>query len=285
MSNLCEENYFSPENEKYYTGHSQILSFMDCPAKTMAVINGEWKEEPSTALLIGSYIDAAISGTLDIFVAQHPEILKRDGTLKAEYLQAEYILSRIERDKMFMKYISGNHQTIMTAVYNRFTHKWYTEKDALNLTQVDGNLIPIKIKIDSYFPDKAIVDLKTTKDFQPIWNDKTKTKDNFADYWGYPLQGALYQKVVEVNTGKKLPFFIAAVTKEKEPDLALMSVDQETLDEQIDQLENYGIFDMISEFKNGISQPTRCEHCNYCKFTKEITEIINYRFINGKEEN
>lgn len=284
MNNLCEENYFSPENEKYYTGHSQILSFMDCPARTMAEINGDWKEEPSTALLIGSYIDAAISGTLDIFKAQHPEIFKRDGSLKAEFLQAEYILNRIQRDKLFMKYISGNHQTIMTAVYNRFTHKWYTEKDVLNLTQVDGNLLPIKIKIDSYFPDKAIVDLKTTKDFNPIWNDRTKTKDNFADYWGYPLQGALYQKVVEVNTGKKLPFFIAAVTKEKEPDLALMSIEQETLDEQIDQLENYGIFDMISEFKNGISQPTRCEHCSYCKFTKELTEIINYKFINGKEE-
>lgn len=284
MEKLCEENYFSKENEKYYTGHSQILSFMDCPARTMAEINGEWEKETTTALLVGSYIDAAISNTLDIFKAQHPEILKKDGTLKSDYIQADYILERIQRDKMFMKYISGNHQTIMTAVYNRFTHKWYTEKEALQLTQVDGNLIPVKIKIDSYFPDKAIVDLKTTKDFNPIWNEKLKVKQNFADYWGYPLQGALYQKVVEVNTGKKLPFFIAAVTKEKEPDLALLSIEQETLDEQMENLENWGTFDMISEFKNGISIPVRCEHCDYCKYTKEITEILNYKFINGKEE-
>ena len=281
---LTEENYFSQENEKYYTGHSQILSFMDCPARTMAKIRGEWVEETSTALLIGSFVDAAISGTLDVFKAQHPEILKKDGTLKAEYVHACYILERIQRDKMFMKYISGDHQTIMTAYYNRFTKTWHTPQEAMNLTFVDGNIIPVKIKIDSYFPEKAIVDLKTVKDFSPVWNDKLKVKQNFVDYWGYTLQGALYQKVVEVNTGKKLPFFIAAVTKEKEPDLALMSVDQETLDEQMDKLQNWGTFDMISEFKNGISTPTRCGYCDYCKFTKEITEIINYKFVNGKEE-
>jgi hypothetical protein len=89
--NLCEENYFSAENEMKYCGSSQIKSFLDCEARTMAKFYEDWKEEPSTALLVGSYVDAAVSGTLDIFKAQHPEILKKDGTLKAEYLQAEYI--------------------------------------------------------------------------------------------------------------------------------------------------------------------------------------------------
>ena len=112
--NLVEENYFDMSNELKYCGSSQIKSFMDCEARTMAKITGEWQEEPSTALLVGSYVDAAISGTLDVFKAKHPEILKKDGTLKADYLKADYILNRIERDELFMKYISGNHQTIMT---------------------------------------------------------------------------------------------------------------------------------------------------------------------------
>ena len=83
---ITEETYFSKENELKFCGSSQIKSFMDCEARTMAKINGEWEEEPSTALLVGSYVDSAVSGTLDIFKAKHPEILKKDGSLKAEYV-------------------------------------------------------------------------------------------------------------------------------------------------------------------------------------------------------
>lgn len=252
--NLCEENYFSTENEMKYCGSSQIKSFLDCEARTMAKFHEDWKEEPSTALLVGSYVDAAVSGTLDIFKAQHPEILKKDGTLKAEYLQAEYILSRIERDELFKKYISGDHQTIMVG-------------------EIAG--IPIKIKIDSYFSDKAIVDMKCVKDFEPIWNEKTKTKENFVDYWGYTTQAALYQEIVRQNTGKRLPYFIAAVTKQKEPDLAVMSIPDEVLDIKLEQLKEDLVH--INNIKTGATPPQRCEHCDYCRWTKKLTHILDYR--------
>ena len=209
---ICEENYFSKENEMKYCGSSQIKSFMDCEARTLAKIKGEYKEENTTALLVGSYVDAAVSQTLDIFKAKHPEIFKKDGSLKSEYIKADYILNRIEKDELFMKYISGNHQTIMLGEINN---------------------VPIKIKIDSYFPDKCIVDLKCVRSFEPVWNDKTKTRENFVDYWKYTLQGALYQEIVRQNTGKKLPFFIAAVTKETEPDIALLAIPDEELDKQL----------------------------------------------------
>lgn len=252
--NLYEENYFDMENEKKYCGSSQIKSFMDCEARTMAKINGEWTEESTTALLVGSYVDAAVSGTLDLFKAKHPEILKKDGSLKSEYVKADYILNRIERDELFMKYISGNHQTIMTG-------------EIAN--------VPIKIKIDSYFPDKVIVDMKCVKDFEPIWNNETKTKENFVDYWKYTLQGALYQEIVRQNTGKRLPFYIAAVTKETEPDIAVVGIPDEVLDIELEKVKE--ILPRISNIKNGIISPDRCEKCNYCKFTKHLTSIIDYR--------
>lgn len=252
--NLCEETYFNVENENKYCGSSQIKSFLECEARTMAKLKEEWKEEPSTALLVGSYVDAAVSGTLDVFKAQHPEILKKDGTLKAEYLQAEYILSRIERDEMFKKYISGDHQTIMVG-------------------EIVG--VPIKIKIDSYFPDKALVDMKCLKDFELMWNDKTKQKENFVDYWGYTLQAALYQEIVRQNTGKRLPFFIAAVTKQKEPDLALLSIPDEVLDIKLEQIKE--TLAHINNLKTGVIPAQRCETCEYCRFTKKLTEIIDYR--------
>lgn len=254
--NLIEENYFELENEKKYCGSSQIKSFMECEAKAMAKLKGEWEEEPSKALLVGSYVDAAVSGTLDVFKAKHPEILKKDGTLKAEFIQADYILNRIEKDELFMKYISGDHQTIMIG-------------EIAN--------VPIKIKIDSYFPDKAIVDMKCVKDFAPVWNDKTKTKENFVDYWKYTLQAALYQEIVRQNTGKRLPFFIAAVTKENEPDLALLSIPDEVLDIELEKVKE--ILPRIYNLKQELISPDRCESCDYCKFTKKLTTIIDYRDI------
>ena len=251
---ITEETYFSKENELKYCGSSQIKSFMDCVARTMAKINGEWKEETTTSLLVGSYVDAAVSGTLDIFKAKHPEIFKKDGTLKSEYIKADYILNRIERDELFMKYISGDHQTIMTG-------------EIAN--------VPIKIKIDSYFPDKVIVDLKCVKDFEPVWNNETKIKENFIDYWRYTLQGALYQEIVRQNTGKRLPFYIAAVTKETEPDIAVLGIPDEELDKQLEIIKE--ILPRINNIKNEIVEPIRCEKCNYCKFTKKLTSVIDYR--------
>lgn len=253
---ITEETYFSKENELKYCGSSQIKSFMDCEAKTMAKINGEWEEEPSTALLVGSYVDAAVSGTLDIFKAKHPEILKKDGSLKAEYVKADYILNRIERDELFMKYISGDHQTIMTG-------------EIAN--------VPIKIKIDSYFPDKAIVDLKCVKDFEPVWNNETKTRENFIDYWKYTLQGALYQEIVMQNTGKRLPFYIAAVTKENEPDIVVAGIPDEVLDIELEKIKE--ILPKIKMIKDGILEPSRCEKCDYCKWTKTLTKVLDYRDI------
>ncbi len=276
---LVEENYFSDAARKLYTGSSEIKSFMDCEARTMAEINGDWKEEPNKAILVGSYVDAGVSQTLDKFREEHPELYTQKGTLKAEFLQAEYILSRIDRDELFKKYISGDHQTIMTAAYSIKSGMWFSEKEMPMSDNPD--IIYVKIKIDSYFPHKAIVDLKCIKDFQPLWNDKTKEKENFVDYWKYHLQGALYQKVVEVNTGEKLPFFIAAVTKEAEPDIAILSIDQDTLDNQLNIIEQ--ILPRVNALKLGSEEPTRCEHCNYCRFTKKLTQIIDYKYL-GKEE-
>ena len=269
---LIEENYFSKENELKYTGSSQIKSFLDCPAKELAILNGEWIEEKTISQMVGSYVDAAISGTLDIFKAQNSELFKKDGTLKSEFLQAEKICERIEKDSMFKKYISGNHQIIITFMFDIINRKWlkYNDND-----EVPKNCIPIKIKIDSYFPKKAIVDLKVVKDFEPIWNQETQRKENFIDYWNYPLQAALYQKGVEINTGKQLPFFIAAVTKEKEPDLAILSIPQDVLDEKLAFIEEQ--LPIIYALKHNEITSIRCEHCNYCKATKVLTKIIDYR--------
>ena len=74
-------NYFSKNNNRKYCGSSQFKSFLKCPARAMAALNGELQEEESTAMLVGSYVDAWFEGTLDSFKAIHPEILNKAGSL------------------------------------------------------------------------------------------------------------------------------------------------------------------------------------------------------------
>lgn len=247
---LTNENYFSPEHAKKYMSVSQFKAFEKCHAAALAELEGHYEREKTTALLIGSYVDAHFEGTLDVFKAKNPILFKKDGTLKSEYINADRMINRVEQDEMFMVYMSGQSQVIMTG-------------------EIEG--VPVKVKIDSYHPGRMIVDLKCMKDFQPIYKPG-QGRLSWVEAWEYDLQGAVYQEIVRQNTGKTLPFFLAAVTKEKEPDIAIVEIDQEYLDFQLVRFrKNVQRFDAI---KQGLIEPERCEHCDWCKATKVLTQPI-----------
>lgn len=228
---------------------SQFKAFETCPACAMAEISGQYQRETTTALLVGSYVDAYFEGKLDRFTAHHPELFKRDGALKSEYLQAEQIIQRIERDAFMMHYLSGKKQVILTG-------------------EIEG--VPVKIKVDSLLPDK-IVDLKIMRDFAPVYLPE-KGRLPWYEAWRYDLQGAVYQEVVRQNTGKVLPFYLAAATKEKVTDIGVFEIGQDILDFELEQFrENVVLYHAM---KQGIVEPYRCEACDYCKETKVLTKVI-----------
>lgn len=246
---LTNENYFYPEMQKRYMGVSQYKAFEKCPECALAEINGDYKRQPAPALLVGSYVDAHFEGTLDLFKAQHSEIFKRDGSLKAEYVKAEDIINRIERDDMFIEYMSGKKQVIMTG----------------NIAGVD-----IKIKIDSLCSDK-IVDLKIMRDFEPVYKDG-QGRLPWYEAWQYDLQGAVYQEIYRQNTGEILPFYLAAATKETVTDIGIWHISNDTLKFELSRFtENVPIYDAM---KVGAMKAPRCEKCDYCKQTKILTEVI-----------
>ena len=86
---LNESNYFSIENNLKYMGASQFKAFVSCEDAALAQAKGNYKEEETTALLVGSYVDAHFEGTLDIFRGQHPNIYTQKGDLKSEYKKVE----------------------------------------------------------------------------------------------------------------------------------------------------------------------------------------------------
>ena len=243
---LTKANYFSPKANWEYMSVSQYKSFSECEARAMAELRGEYIRAKTVSLLVGSYVDAYFEGSLDKFIAENPEIFTQKGELKKDFKHAEYIIKRIERDPFFMKYLSGRKQVIKTG-------------------EIDG--IPWKIKIDSYHKDKAIVDLKIVKDFKPIYKEG-EGRLSFIEAWGYDIQGGVYQKI----ENNKLPFFISAATKENEPDLAVIKLPQEMLDValEITRANVRRYYDL----KRGISEPIRCEKCDYCRRTKVLTRVI-----------
>lgn len=262
---LTNENYFSQEANKEYLSVSQYKDFvgtlgkLGCETQALAKLNGEWEQEKSTALLVGSYVDAHFEGTLNLFRAQNPEIFKKNGELKADYIKANEIINRVERDELFMQFMSGEKQVIMTA--ELFGAKW-------------------KIKMDSYAPDVAIVDLKCMRELNKVEYTKDYGCMDFTQYWGYDIQGAIYQEVVYQNTGKRLPFYIAAVSKEKEPNLELIYIDDNHLKEKLIEVEQN--VPHILALKNGEIDPLRCEVCDYCKHTKVLTRPIHYSELIGE---
>lgn len=251
MYSMNSENYYSSENALKYMSVSQFKSFMNCEAKAIAEISGEYKRESTTALLIGSYIDSWFEGTLDSFKSNHNEIFLKNGGLKADFAMAEDIIKLVSSQPKFMQYMSGEKQKIFT-----------------------GNIagVSFKGKLDSYIPGKCIVDLKVMRDFEPVWKDRHKL--NFVEAWGYDIQGAVYQELVYQNTGERLPFYICAVTKEKVPDIRIMKINQERLDYCLAIVKGKAPY--YHELKTTGGIPKRCEKCDYCKMIR-VLEVIDYR--------
>ena len=250
---LNNDNYFSPEAMSEYWSVSQFKAFSRCEAAGLAEARGEYQREETDALLIGSYVDAHFSGEMDRFMAEHAGQMysKRTGGLLAKFQHANDMIERVEADPMMMRFLEGEHQKILTA-------------------DVFG--VPWKIKMDVWTEDR-IVDFKTVKDFADVYDPGYGWR-SWVEYWGYDIQGAIYQKVEELNSGKRKPFYLAAVTKEKVPDIKIVHIPQHILDTALGLVEaKIDRFDLV---KSGDLPPIRCESCNYCKRTKVLEDVEEY---------
>jgi hypothetical protein len=251
---LTNNNYFSPEAASKFWSVSQFKAFNRCEAAGLAEVQGEYVREPSEALLIGSYVVAYFSGELEKFREKNADkMFTKKGDLYSKFYQANAMIDAIENQPLMVEMLEGEKQVVMTA-------------DLFGL--------PWKIKMDVY-NERRIVDLKTVRDFEDIWDPAYGARRSWIEYWGYDIQGAVYQKVVEMVTGEKLPFYLVAVTKERIPDVDIIEIPQHVLDAALGLVEaKIERFDLI---KSGQVEPIRCERCDYCKSTKKLTEVRQYK--------
>lgn len=254
---LNENNYYSQESNWQYMSVSQYKNFLSCEARAMALLNEEWTPKTTTALLVGSYVDAYFEGTLELFKEQHPEILTQKGELRADYRRANEIIARVQKDPLFMEYMSGQKQVIFTA--ELFGCMW-------------------KIKIDSYFPNEKIVDLKCMRSLERIMGV------SLVEHWGYDTQMAIYSEVErranERSSG--LPTYLAICTKEEEPNLEIVHVPEWQRQERLGEIEIN--MPRILAVKHGKVPPNRCGVCDYCKHTKVLTKPIEADMLGYTEQ-
>lgn len=245
---LSRNNYYTQEADRAYWSASLVKEFLSCPARAVAKLNGEWVQPESEALLVGSYVDAAFEGpkAFQRFRSEHPEMFKRDGTLKAPFVRADEMIARARQDPVFMEFMRGRKQVIKTGT-------------------VLG--LPFKARFDVYRKGERIVDLKTVRDMQPMYLPEMGRVSPVVA-WRWDVQMAIYSAV----EGNDLPTYLAIVTKESPPDLYLVEVSKAERDACLDFLrEKLPLFDAM---KNGIVEPTRCEGCEHCRATKRLTGPI-----------
>lgn len=243
---LTNKNYYSKEADKEYMSYSQFKQFLECPAKAMAILNETYKVEESESMLVGSCIDSWLDGELENFREEHPEIYNtRTGELKAGFKQAEELCDIISNDEVLLKLLSGKRQVILTG-------------------SIAG--IKFKAKIDS-LTDDYIVDGKVLKDCADVWVDGAKEKFYMANR--YDIQAVIYETLYKQNYFKELPYLLAVVTKEKQPDKDLFLINKERKEETLNLIVNLaGEFDAM---KKGNAEVWGCGKCDYCKSIKKLS--------------
>lgn len=271
---LTPSNYYSASANMAYYSVSQIKSFLDCPSCAMAELHGEYVRPKTSALLVGGFVDAYISGEIKQFCDENPEIFTKKGDLKTEFVKATEIIKRINRDELAMMMLNGKKQQIFTGHIDGYPFK--AKLDVL----LDGDQCKaIAAKFPNMgellFEDGAIIDTKVIKDFDPLYKPEAG-RMHFITYWRYDLQGAVYQEIVRQRIGRRLPFYILAATKQDPSDIGLFRVGQADMDVQMDSLRrDLPDIDMI---KRGKAQPERCESCAWCRQSRVLTGAMGMDF-------
>ena len=264
---LTAENYYTREADEKYCSVSQYKDFIGmvgkrgCETMALAKMRREFETPMTVPLMVGSYVDAFFEGTLPTFAAQHPEIFSSRGAskgeLKSDYKQASVMIDRATKDPLFMKYMAGDEQVIMTG-------------------EIEG--VPFKIKIDST-DGRRLTDLKTVKNI----NESFYVKDSgervsFIEWWSYDLQAAVYQEIYRQNTGDILPFYICAISKDKtdnipHPRIAVIELQPLIIRDRLEEVKRNAPH--IQELKDGIIEPIPCGLCDWCADNLPLTGVTS----------
>ncbi len=295
---LTAHNYHSLEANQAFLSNSQLKSFFDCPARTVAEINGQWDTGPKKAFLIGGYIDCMLLTPTDgptwwndhlsamIEVGLCSKAQKTLGAKLAELKHADHMIEKALSDPLFMSMLAGDNQMTLTA-------------------ELFG--VPFRIMVDSIdIEKKRITDLKTTKDmnkegwfnhdgiFETIEGtaDLHRWRGRYYDEYRYFLQFSIYQQVAAIATNTNpddWALFMATLNKKKPGDINPLLPEYKFVDMEIRQMNDTEALmrelriveqrlPQIMKWKTGSEPPPLCGKCSFCCAHKEL-QIIETKSV------
>lgn len=246
---LTHATYYSREADHAYMSNSQFKGWLQCPRRQWAKMNGLWTDDEPMAFLVGKYVDQWLltPGEVDAFVeANRESIFTRQGKPRAEIMTADKMIERAERDDLFMGSLDGHTQRLIT--WNMFGVKWRALLDVVDPER------------------KTLVDLKTVRDFEPVWSAEHKTKLPFYEIYGYWQQLAIYRAAYFAEFGFMPDVTaIAAVSKQASPRLKVIEFNNaERFAHELSKVE--AKLPEVLQYKAAIraEDVPACGACDYC---------------------
>lgn len=257
---LTPENYYSDEANRIYLSNSMFKAVYGYPGDPYpceaAALLGP--KESTEALLVGGYVDAAFESDKafeDFKAAHEDELMLKSRKGYYQFVKdADRAIARARRDPVFMSYLNGQHQAVMTG-------------------EIGGHAF--RIKMDDYVPATRIVDLKYVKSAGESYNEALKRRVSFIEDYGYDVQGAIYREVVRQNTGRLLPFFVAYITKEDPCDFGVVEIPDAML---CDALEYVKLALAARPMADVRKSPRYCRRrsCGWCRDQKALSGPMSY---------
>lgn len=248
---------------KNYLSFSSWKQFKICEERALALENSTWKFEQTDAMLVSALFEACVIGSseeLEQFLTDNPSIVNsRTGELKTAFKHIQYVAEVARKDEVFMAFMEGEYQHELEGT-------------------IEGVTIVGKADIIS---DSKIVDVKAVVNFARAWNPAKRRKETFIEQRDYATQGAIYQELYFQKTGVKLPFYLAATTKETAPARAIATFEQHTLDLALEQFKED--VPRIMAIRRGEVEPVGCGNCDYCRVNHNA-KIIDQKYIGMTDE-
>lgn len=249
---LTQSNYHSAAASKIWLSSSDIKRAHRCETD---FLYGK-RDENKPAFTAGHLFEMLVTDDkrgLNKLYKEHPEMFysrgANAGELKAEYQNIVDCANRVRSQSFLMDIIRpARKQVILTG-------------------RILG--VPVRMMCDLLTSTGDIFDLKTARDFKMIYDCDTGLYVEWWQYWGYPMQLWIYREIARQNGLDPQRVGIIGVSK-LNCDVQAIQFSDEIL--SMAKADTLYTINRIKALKNG-ETPNRCEHCDSCISTRQITDF------------
>ena len=250
---LTEASYHSRAARRFWLSSSDIKAAHRCEAAWLADYLGKAPRPKSDAFDFGHLFEAALTmtrGELDRYLTEHPELLSTRGAskgqLKAEYATALDMATAVRRSP----YLRG--------VIKR------SAKQVILTGSVCG--VPVRVMMDLLDKDGSIYDIKSTRDFKPLYDAAREEWMEWWAYWYYPMQLYVYREIARQN-GIDVPRVGLIAASKSDCDVQAITFGEDVL--AAAKADTEYTLTRIKAIADG-EEPDECGCCKYCISHKKI---------------